>query len=180
MNAQLPCSFRLQINEVGIELDQRALPPLKDNDLGHACTSSDVRKLECDIATTDEYDTRWNGFEFEKLCARREELFPGNTKRHGARTRCNVEVLRMEFPISYLHDLRCGKPGRTMHRYNANFLKALLQSLRHDVGEGSLESHHLGPVDGHLVAPDSLNPHAIRPVDCLGDTHEHFLGIATA
>jgi hypothetical protein len=66
-----------------------------------------------------------------------------------------------------------------MKRINALRGIAGLLFLGHGVSEGAFERNQFGPTDPKCAC-DPVTPHAMRGINCLGTTDEHFLGITSA
>src|SRR5712692_234956 len=89
-------------------------------------------------------------------------------------------VRRLKNILSYLNRHGSDKARSAVESRDPGFSHPLFGLRRNRIGEGTLESHQLGPINASFLGPDAFALHTSIPVDHLGGTNEHLLRITTA
>src|SRR5258708_2362117 len=58
--------------------------------------------------------------------------------------------------------------------------KALFATLRHWIGERTLKTHQLGPVNSSIASADTMTVHSSNPISEFGCSYKDFFRIASA
>src|SRR5712692_374375 len=89
-------------------------------------------------------------------------------------------VRRLKNILSYLNRHGSNEARSAVKSRDPGFSHPLFGLLGNGLGERTLESHQLRPINASVLGPNAFALHTAIPVDHLGGTNEHLLRITTA
>src|SRR5260370_5572773 len=146
INAQFAGSHYNLLNQVRIKKLKRTRPTVHNGDFRtHA--RSYMSKLKGYVAAPDEEDSARKFIKLQELFTRRKELLAGNFQVGGLLPRRDDGKTRLQHFVSHLNCVLPDEMGAAMECHNARFRKAFFTVLGNGLGESTLATHQLSPVN---------------------------------
>jgi hypothetical protein len=166
-------------DEIPVKELEGSRPGVHDLDM-RAGAHREVRKFERHVAAPDEDNARRQLFEVQKLCARGEQRFAGDSERSTLRARGENYETRLEGRATHEERRTADEVRAVVEHRDAQLAKAILAVCGDGFGEGALESHQLGPGDGEFSSGETPFAEPPTPIVELRSTDQDSLRVATA
>jgi hypothetical protein len=138
------------IDEIRIEEGERTRATMEDDDL-RAGTRRDMRELEGDVPASDTENPPRELVQLQKLIARRDVIGAGYFQTRRGLSGGNHDVPSLQCLVPYLYCRGTGEARPAMERRDAGLRESVLAPRGNRIGERTLETHQLGPIDSQLL-----------------------------
>ncbi len=135
-----------------------------------------VAELEGDVAASDERDPSGQLLQVKKLVAAGEMVLPLDAQPGRPRAHCYDQVIAVEHVPADLDRTLVKETCPPVEGLHPCVDETVLALLGERVRECGLETDQLRPVDAQ-VPGDASALHAAPPIDDLGRSHQHLLGV---
>src|SRR5438067_743130 len=152
---------------------------MKDSYL-RACSCSNMRELERNIAAADKINSVWQLIQIKKLIARRQVLLAIDAQCRWARAGSDMNKAARQYVIAHAHLCLIDKPRPSVKVRDAGLLVSFLSVFRNRIGERSFEAHQRRPVYSRVRGGDTLSLHPSAPVDHICRADQYLFRIAAA
>src|ERR1700694_5869141 len=138
-----------------------------------------MRKLKGDIPASDKKNPPREFVQLQELIACCKELSAGNLQICRCVPGRNNDVPSLQCLFPYLYCSWTSEARPTMERCNADSREPVFAPFWNGLGERTLETHQLGPIDLKLRGLNSFPFHSTSPVNGFGGSHEHLLWVTS-
>src|ERR1700693_5566687 len=138
-----------------------------------------MRKLKGDITASDKENPPREFVQLQELIAGRKVLSAGNLQICCYLSGRNHDVPSLQCLFPYLHCSWTSETRSTVERCDAGFREPVFASFWNGLGERTLETHQLGPINLKLSGLNSFSLHSTSPVNGFGSSDEHLFGVTS-
>jgi hypothetical protein len=138
-----------------------------------------MRKLKGNIPASDKQNPARELVQLQELITCREVLGARNLQICRYLPRRNNDVPSLQCFLPYLNRSWTGEARPTMERCDARSGESVFAPFWNGLGERTLETHQLGPINLYLRGLNSFSFHSTSPVNGFGSPDQHFLWVAS-